>query len=97
VTVTVASLVSEFPEFARATVAMIQAKIDEAELRTPERIWGAKVDLGVKYLAAHLLAMSPFGRELKLANDDGRTIYGDERTRLERIVSSGFRVTGVTS
>ena len=31
----------------------------------------------VCYRAAHLLCISPFGTQLKLRSDDGRTTYGD--------------------
>lgn len=95
--ITVASFLAEFEEFdpedgSRDT--LIQAKIDAAYLRTDAAVWGAMRDEGAKYLAAHLLAFSPFARELKLANDSGQTIYGAQRKQMEMAVVSGYRVTG---
>jgi len=97
-TVTAASLIAEFPEFDLdgSNTAIIQAKIDAATLRTDATVWGTMRDEGIKYLAAHLLALSPFARELKLANDNGETIYGKMRRDMEMVVASGFRVTGIT-
>lgn len=92
-TVTRASFLAEYPEFDGADVAIVDAKIAAAQLRTPARIWGDLEDEGVSLLTAHMLAMSPYARELKLLNDAGETIYGKRRAELERTVSSGFRVT----
>lgn len=90
-----------FPEFKRAPVELIESKITEAELQIDSAIWGTKTDLGAGYLAAHLLALSPFGQHARLvpANQkptrgEALTTYEREYKRLVGIVSSGFRVTG---
>ena len=88
-----ADFIAEFAEFDGASQTLVVTMIAEAHRRTPATIWGDLEDDGAKYLAAHLLACSPFAAELKLVAKDRSTIYGDERLRLERIVSSGFRVT----
>lgn len=96
-TVSLAAFFAEFPEFDPedgSRNALVQAKIDAAYLRTDAQVWGSMRDEGAKYLAAHLCALSPFARELKLANDDGETIYGKMRRDMNRVVVSGFRVTG---
>jgi hypothetical protein len=94
VTLSSAQFLERFPEFDRASPDLIAARLAEAYRRTPDRIWGDLADDGAGYLAAHLLALSPFAAELKLVGKERTTIYGDERGRLERIVSAGFRVTG---
>lgn len=99
-TVTYASFVAEFPEFAEASyTAIVTARIASAALRTPEDVWGSLCDDGIKWLAADLISRSPQGRQLRLVNGGGGgqidTVYSSERARLEGIVSSGFRVTGV--
>lgn len=101
-TVTVASFRTRFPEFGTSSVTsdeMIQTCLDEAADRTPESVWGSGVkrDAGIRYLAAHLLAMSPQARELKLSTPDGNSAYLPERRRLQYEVASGFRVTGDTT
>jgi hypothetical protein len=95
-TVDYETMLLEFAEFGGATRELVEARIAEAYRRTPERIWGDLRDDGAKYLAAHLIALSPFAAELKLVGPDRKTLYGEERARLERLVSSGFRVTGTS-
>lgn len=56
ITVTVASLITRLPEFAEVDPVKIQLAIDEAIARVNETQWSAKADLGVSYLAAHLIA-----------------------------------------
>jgi hypothetical protein len=96
-TVTVASFLAEFEEFDPGDSSrdvLVQAKIDAASLRTNAEVWGDMRDEGIKHLAAHLLALSPYARELKLANNDGETIYLAQRRAMEMAVVSGYRVTG---
>ncbi len=92
-TITREQFIVEFKEFVRTDAALFDAKLAEAQRRTPADIWGDLRDDGVKYLVAHLVAQSPYARELKLVDKDGQTRYGMERKRLESIVATGFRVT----
>lgn len=83
---TVSEFLDRFPEFKPAydnTPAMVQNAIDQAHRRTPADIWGDREDDAQGWLAAHLLAISPFGREASLVNQDGSTSYGRQRQRLE--------------
>lgn len=96
-TISRADFLAEFAEFSGASTALVDAKLAAALIRTPDSIWDDLQDEGIKYLTAHLLALSPFARELKLVQDDGTTIYSKQRAELESIVSSGFRVTGDTT
>lgn len=90
--VTVESFRESFPEFRSASLELIKAKIDEAALQVDAVVWEGKTDLGVKYTAAHLLALSPFGRQAKLVSKDGTTTYQTHRDDLISQVTSGFRV-----
>ncbi len=92
--VTVESFRTEFVEFRSTPTPLVQAKLAQALLRTPVNIWGAKQDAGVSYLAAHLIAMSPGGEEMRLDKKKGTTLYQLERRRLSRTVASGFRTAG---
>lgn len=99
-TVTYASFVAEFPEFADvAYTAIVNARLATALRQTPADVWGDLQDDGIKWLAADLVSRSPQGRQLRLVNSSGGgqdgSIYAGERRRLEGIVASGFRVTGV--
>lgn len=96
--VTAASIQAEFPEFAETDTALITAKIGDATRRISAEIWGNLTDDGVKYLACHLVAMSPLGEqsklELKSGPDAGKstTEYWLEYERMRAIVASGCRV-----
>jgi hypothetical protein len=80
------------PAFARASDALIADKLAMAERRTPVGILGELQEDGVKYLAAHLLALEPGARDLVKGEKVGESTYGRERKTLEAIVSSGHRV-----
>lgn len=96
-TVSVAAFLAEFAEFdpedGSANV-LVQAKLDAAYLRTNAAVWGDMRDEGAKYLAAHLLALSPYARQLKLVSSNGETSYLMQRRAMEMAVVSGYRVTG---
>jgi hypothetical protein len=90
--VTLASFKAAFPEFVDAGDPLLQSKLDEAVLQIDASVWGAKADLGVSYLAAHLLALAPSGKAARLNAWDDRTTYGEQFIRMQRSVCSGFRV-----
>lgn len=90
--VTVESFIESFPEFKTAKIETIKAKLADAVLQVDAAVYGTKADLGVKYTAAHLLALSPFGRQAKLVSKNGTTTYQMHRDDLIAQVSSGFRV-----
>ena len=76
--------VDRFPEFRETPPELVQWKLNEAERRTPASIWGHEAARDAQgYLAAHLLAISPYGRDARLQNDDGSTTYGTTRDRME--------------
>lgn len=88
---TVAEIQTQFPEFGKAPEATIQAKIDEAVSRTqrtsPEALWYQLIC----YKVARALALSPNGRSMKLAKEDGTTVYDTELTKIRRALNIGFR------
>ena len=89
----VALLRATFAEFADAPSALVTARVQEALTRTPEDVWGDDHAIGVLYLAAHLLALSPGGEKMRI--DNVTTIYGNTRRSMARAVASGFRVAGL--
>ena len=90
--VTAAQIILEFPEFADIPVADIDFKIADAVGRINAEIWGTLTDQGVKYLACHLLAVSPLGEQAKLETEEGGTVYFQTYERLMKSVASGCRV-----
>jgi hypothetical protein len=84
-----------FPEFSEGgapQLALVQAKLDEAQLQIDEDVWGDHADAGHGYLTAHLLAMSPMGNTAKLT-DGKTTTYEIHYRRLLGIVAAGIRST----
>lgn len=85
---TLEEFIERFPDF-EATLAtpagetLVQKKLDEAWRRTPTAAWGEKAQDAQGYLAAHLLAISGFGRDARVISKDGSTTYGNERIRME--------------
>lgn len=74
-----AEFILDFPEFASITEAYAQVKLDEAVAMLDELAFGvtgnALYNIAVGYQAAHLLALSPYGQQLQLTSDDGRSVY----------------------
>ncbi len=69
-----------YPEFVVADSqepALVPAKLAEAEKNVSD-IWGDKRDDIVGLTAAHLLAISPFGRNAKLSSEKGTSTWGDQ-------------------
>lgn len=83
---------ARFPEFEPAGSTMVSAAIAEAVRGVDAEVWGTKTDDGVRWLTAHLLAITPWGQQARMVSKDGSTTYSKEHARLVRSVSSGFRV-----
>lgn len=81
------------PEFVKIAEATIQAALDAAELRTDAAVFDTLTDDAHYWLAAHLAAASPQGREARLSKDSEKTLYLVERERLETICGGGWGST----
>lgn len=90
--VTRATFIIQFPEFANADEDLVEAMLAAAELEIDRDVWEAKGDQGQMYLAAHKLALSPHGNGAELVSNGGATTYEIHYEKLQRQVSSGFRV-----
>jgi hypothetical protein len=92
-----AQFVDNYPEFAQALTSnpsLVQAVLNDAYDLTPEGIWPANIlDQGAQLRAAQSLALSPFGRNMALANEEGKTVYDERLERLMRIVAAGGSLT----
>ncbi len=78
---TTAQLIIEYPEFAvlnEQDAAYVTAVLARAERRVSPT-WPADTRDDMVYLrAAHMLALSPMGRDAKLSDKHGVTSYGQE-------------------
>jgi hypothetical protein len=92
VAVTVASFKAQYAEFDAADDAMVAAYLADVSLLVPVSVWGELQDQGIKLHLAKRLALSPWGRDMKLTSKDGSTVYDDQLFDLQMIVAGGGRV-----
>lgn len=85
--------VTAFPELAPAGNTLIGSKLATALTQVDYSVYGdASGDQAVLYLAAHLIALSPYGRAARLVNKDGSTSYEGFYKNLQANAACGFRV-----
>lgn len=90
--VTVSSFKDRFPEFEQAGSTLVQACLDDAAAQVNASAWGTATDRAVVLLAAHFLALSPFGLGLQLGirrnpdrgdtSDSGSSVYEQQYLEL---------------
>jgi len=81
-----------FPEFEPATPEMIRGAIAQATSRVDSEVWRDKTDVGIEWLAAHILASGQFGKMARLVSKEGSTVYQQRFKELVNEVAAGFRV-----
>ncbi len=84
---------TRFPEFVAITDPTMQAFLDDAEARTDAEVFGTLVDSAHGWLAAHLAAASPQGREARLSKSSDKTLYLIERESLDTICGAAWGAT----
>lgn len=92
--VTPTTFVANYPEFAQAPLGtVVQNALNDAYSMTPSSVWPTSlVDQAAQLRAAQSLALSPFGRGMALADDEGKTVYDARLDRLVRIAAAGGTV-----
>jgi len=77
--VTAAEFKVRFSEFSEVASTDIDPKLADAQAFLDEAAWGTTdlYERATYYYTAHLLAISPYGQQLQLVNENGRTVYGD--------------------
>ena len=78
-----------YPEFQFAPDALVTAKIAEAVLTVSPISWGVRTDLGVGLWTAHLLTMTPQGRDLRLKADSNKSPYSERFIALQDLAGFG--------
>lgn len=69
---------TRFAEFRTADDTFVQAVLDEAATELNAGEIGGPYDAAHGLLAAHKLAISPFGRAARMLNDKGESTYQGE-------------------
>ncbi len=83
----------QFPEFAAAPDAMVQVFLDAAALQIDATVWLTLTDQGHGFLAAHKLALSPYGQAARLSptrTAATRTTYYLHYEELRNCVTGGW-------
>lgn len=84
-----------FPEFGRLPDAVIQDAINRGTARTNATVMGNQTDEAIGYMAAHLLALSPFGQQARLSEPGKMTTYYQHWLDIARYKAVGVaRVSG---
>lgn len=89
-----AAFYAQFPEFgalesSSVGQALLDAMLAAALLEINLERWGAMASQGQAYLAAHKLAVSPWGNSVKLSPGDGTSPYGNEYKRMQAAIGIG--------
>jgi hypothetical protein len=92
---TLATFRAQFPEFVNAPDTLVNAMLAAALLEIDTEIWAAKADQGQGYLAAHKLALSPFGNGTRLVINGKDTTYLAHYSALVGQVSKGGLLLGL--
>ena len=82
---TYATFIASFPIFAKANVAMVTAKVAEANRQVDSTVWNGQATDGAAYLCAALCAETDFGRHAEI---DSKS-YWDIYDRMKRAVAVG--------
>jgi len=79
---------NRFPEFKETDAVQVQRALEDSQGTLDATTWGDRLEQGIAYQAAHLLAMSPLGEQAKLSLEKRGTIYGQRFEMLKRIVAT---------
>jgi hypothetical protein len=92
--VTYATFIVEFPSFDQVAEATVTAKIADAQARCGETAYGTQYDAAVKYLAAHLLTIAPFGMQIGPQDEPARSSFGDEYEKIKLGIPLRGQISG---
>ena len=85
---------ARFPEFARLPDVTLNDVIARATARTNATVMGDQADEAIGYMAAHLLALSPYGQQARLSEPGKTTTYYQHWLEIARYKTVGYaRVT----
>lgn len=85
------AFLERFPEFKTAGL-LITAALTDAATRVNAVTYGDAREVAIQWMAAHILAVSPYGRSQRLVNDDGTTNYLKEFEKIKAENTPGMIV-----
>lgn len=89
-----ATFFARYPEFAEAGSELVNACLLEAGATIDQATYGNLYDAAQGALAAHLLAIAPFGQNVRMVAKDGSTTYRKRFDELQRAATCGAAVSG---
>lgn len=84
--------VAKFPDYKGngsgqgTQIQMVQAHLDDAWKEIDPTVWGVKADIAHGLYTAISLALTPFGKNAKLSNVQGGTVYDARLKAVQRQV-----------
>lgn len=79
-----------FPELHTAGDALVQAMLDRAERSIDSSVFGERFDDAHGLLAAHLLVLSPYGKNARLQSATGTSPYWPQYDAIRIEVTCGL-------
>lgn len=89
---TSSEFLARYPEFKTVGTALLNAALADALAQIDASIYGSKKDLAQGLLAAHLLAISPFGRSERTEPGSQTTLYWEQYQAVLNQVAPKFIV-----
>lgn len=92
---TLAPFRARFPDFDPTPDAFVQAALDAAADEIDATVWGAKAAEGHGLLAAHKLALSSYGQDMRLGAfgaNRASSVYGEQHAQLAAMVGGSYRL-----
>lgn len=87
-----ASFVAAYPEFSPIDQPYVQSWLDAAGRQIDRDVFETCADDAQGLLAAHLLALSPYGRNARTEKPQTTSVYGTMFADLQLKCSYGYRV-----
>ena len=81
-----------YPELRSAPDTLVNTFLGQAARSVDQDLFGARYDDAHGYLTAHLICLSPYGKNARLASEKGHTTYGDRYTEIRFEVTPSIMV-----
>ena len=87
---TLAQFRVRYPDFRSAPDGLVQATLDEAALEVDATVFGALWSAAHGAMTAHVLALSPFGKNARLSPEEGKvTVFSKYLMQLTLMARQG--------
>ncbi len=81
-----------FPELNAASDTLVSGFLASAARSIDSDLYGDRYDDAQGFLAAHLICLSPYGKNARLSSKEGKTTYGDRYEEIRYEVTPSVMV-----